>query len=153
MINDRKGRLGDQVAISTFLFLMFIIGGSIAIGAFIFYGDEYDFRSLEAGILTYNVRECIIDKRIDFIGEIDADKFYSNCGLNKEVVEGNNIIQININGKDVFSANKGKVESCRLEGAKKNVNYPRCDIKVFDLEGKKYEIITGSFQKSRRLND
>lgn len=153
MIKERKGRLGDQVAISTLLFLMFVLAGGIAIGAYIFYGDEYDFRPLEAGILNYNIRECIIDKRIDFVGDINADKFYPNCGLNKEVIEGNNIIQININGKDSFSVNKGKVESCRLEGAKKNVNYPKCDIKEFDFDGKKYEIIAGSFQNSRRLND
>lgn len=152
MIYDKKGRLGDQVAISAFLFLLFVIAGGIAVGIYIFYGDEYDFRPLEAEILNYNIRQCIFEKG-NALNWNDEDEFYALCGLNKEVIKGNDIIQIKIDGRETFSANEGKVESCKLTGARKNINYPKCVIKEFDSEGKKYELITGSFQKARRLND
>ncbi len=150
MIFNKKGKLGDQVTISIYLFLMFVIAGGIAIGAYIFYGDEYDFRPIEAEILNYNIRQCIFSNEIDWN---KGEEFFSRCGLDKETIEGSNIIQINIDNKEVHASNKGKVEECRFTGAKKNINYPKCAIKEFEFEGKKYEVVTGSFQTARRIND
>lgn len=143
---NRKGRLGDQVSIISYIFMLVFIVAGIAVGVYIFYGGEYDFKNIEAEILSLRIRECLENK------EIKWENFYDICRLNKDVLENNNFIEIDIEGKEVFSVSKGRVEECKFKGAEKNKNYAKCVEREFVKDGKKFNIIAGSIQNSRRVN-
>ena len=89
----KKGELGEQISVFMFLFLMFVIGVGIVIGVFIFFGQGYDFREVEANLLNYKIGECIKENEIteEFF---EKGNFFEKCRLNKGAVEKNNIIRI-----------------------------------------------------------
>ena len=155
---DRFGRMGDKMMFSMFLLILIIITVGIVAGVYIFYGAEYDFRQAEADILNYNIKKCIINNDIDWTNEKSKENFFDVCRLNKEVIEKNNIIKICLNSKDCVSEQKplfssgSNFEACLLEGAKGNNNFQKCTINNFMRGEKEYEIVTGSNQKSRRIN-
>ena len=154
---NRKGDVGDQINVFGFLFLILIIGVGIVIGVLIFFGKGYDFREGEAKLLNYKIKECLLKNELNkefFLG------FFQKCKLDKDVIEKNNIIRICENSEDcVFEDNKEKVlifvgsnfRACKFEGVRGNENFPKCSIQSLEKAGKKYEIITGSSQISRRL--
>jgi len=155
-MRNKRGDLGDNIMIFTYLFFMIIIGLGIVLGTYIFYGKGYDFREGEAALLNYKVRECILksDVNDDF-----GNKLYEVCGLSKEVIDKDFLLRVCKNSKDCINERDkeklligegSKFQACELEGGKENEAFPRCAIKSF-IKGKdKFEIISGSKQFSRR---
>ncbi len=94
----KKGQLGEQVLIFAFIFLMVLIGGGILIGTLIFIGSEFDFRVNEANILSYNIKNCLINEGTSWLDDLkdknNLELLYEKCNLDKEVIERNNLIKI-----------------------------------------------------------
>ena len=159
---NRRG-LGDKVHVVAFLFLIVVIGIGVAAGVFIFFGSGYDARAVEADLLNYKIRKCIMGDSL-LEGFFEKEIFFDKCKLNKKIVEENNLIRVceNANEDECIRVLEGVIdvgsnfEVCRFEGTKQNDNYPKCAIKSLekiDGEGKvrKFVVITGSNQFSRRV--
>ncbi len=152
---NRGGETGNQLMFFTFLFMLVMIGAGIVAGVLIFFGNEYDTRHIDADILNYKIRKCIIEKDFEF----SNNGFFETCLLNeKTMTDSEIIVKICIDSSDcltekdsllIFGSN---FQACGFEGVKENKAFPRCKMNSFVKEGKKYDVITGSNQKVRRLN-
>jgi len=151
MIFNKKADLGDHLMIFGFLFLVVVIAFGLMAGVYIYFGAEYDFRQVEADVLNYKIRECILSSEIDWNS---ADDFYDRCGFDKSVLEENNKIKVCkgvgdcISGASVFVLGSG-FQECGFEAAEENKNFPRCSIRSLKKEGDSYEIITAGSQLRR----
>jgi hypothetical protein len=126
-----------------------------------FFGGEYDFREVEAEMLNYRIRNCILDNNVDDLlsGE-GVGGFFEFCGLNKEVVEKWNIIKICENAEDcinsdgkLISGGENDFQQCGFKGSEKNLNLYRCSTSRIDKGEKQIEVIVGSKQRLRRGNE
>jgi len=154
-----RGQLGEQIMVFMFIFLMFVIGAGIVLGTYFFIGPEFDFRAVEADMLSYKIKDCILNDGSLFDGiKANPDLFYTKCSLNKEVIESNNAIrvcpgaaEVNIcldpnNPDAVFAV--GNYGLCDPAGSNKIVG---CSVASFsDSKGTNYVIIATSKQKIRR---
>lgn len=151
----KKGETGEQISVFMFLFLIVVIGIGIVIGVFIFFGKGYDFREVEANLLSYKIKECIKENEITK-GFFEKENFFEKCKLNKDVVEKNNIIRICSGVEDCMGVEKSLLDvgsnfqACGFKGAKKNEDYPLCAINEFSKGEKKFSVIVGSKQFARR---
>ena len=156
MKKNRRGEIGVQMMFSINLLLMIVIGGGIVFGASLFFGRGPDFRQAEADILNYKVRECVLEKGIDFEG----GKFHEVCGFNKKVLEENNGIKICIgsdnmeecieDGKPAFVlGGLGDFESCGFTG-KKAESFAKCSFESLEKEGKVYGVLIFDNQNIRK---
>ncbi len=155
-MRDKKGNLGNQISIFTYLFFLAVIAFGIYAGVYLFFGEGYDFRGVESELLAYKIKQCIIQDKFD------KEKFFAECNIDENVVRANNIIKICVDSQNCVEENKNienqgvlfsvgsNFQACLLEGAKENKNYPKCAFVNFEKEGKKFEIIAGSKQNSRR---
>jgi len=151
----KKGASGDQAGIVWFLLLAAIIGASIGFAIWIFYGSGYDFREAEANLLNYKIKECMIKNEITE-AFFDKNNFYNLCGLNKEIIEKNNLIKICdgfgedcIISKESFFIEGSNFNICGLN--EKDKSSSKCSIQNFEKDRKRYIIITASNQLSRRI--
>jgi len=145
MIN-KKAQLGEQMTFFAFLFLLIIIGLGIVAGVYIFFGSGYDFRSVDADLLNYKIRNCISNNLLD---DNFKNNFYEICKIDLKVIEDKNyIIRILADEKEFFDF--GDELQCELSA--KNINYPKCTSVNFNSNGKNIFILTGSNQQSRGAN-
>lgn len=151
----KKGATGEQASIIYFLFLALIIGVSIGFAIWIFYGSGYDFREAEANLLNYKIKECMANNEINDVF-FDKNNFYNLCGLDKKIIEKNNLIKICdgfgedcIISKDSFFIEGSNFNICSLN--KKDKSSPKCSIQNFEKDRKRFVIITASNQLSRRI--
>lgn len=148
---NRKGAIGEHISVFAFLLLLILVGVGIVGGVYIFYQSGYDARMADASLLGARARECIEEKGIETL-----DNFFEKCRLNKEKMEGINIIKICVDSKDCVSDNTGfffgsNFESCFLAGGEGNKGYSRCYLERFEIGGKRVDIIAGSKRVSRRV--
>jgi hypothetical protein len=154
MIN-RKAQSDELMLMPVILFVMLIIAIGIVAGFFLYFGNGYESRSVDASALNYKIRECFFNKQIS---DIQKDIF-STCSINKNAVESNKMffkICQNMSAEECSSSSNKIVsagsnfESCFFIGTKNNNNYPKCAIEEFYLDGNQYSIIAGSNQEMRR---
>lgn len=150
---NKKSETGNQIMFFTFLFLLVIIGVGIVTGTFIYFGDEYDTREIDAEILNYKIRNCIANR------ELNKDSFYQECVINESSISRYSLIlKVCVDSSDCareenpFVENGRNFQACNFIGAKENRNFPKCVKRTLEINGKRYEIITGSNQFSRRIN-
>ncbi len=145
---NRRGEVGSQVLFFEFLFLLIIVSIGIIAGITLFFGSEYEFRHVDAGILNLRIRECLRETEIDW--SINGD-LYVKCRLNREIVERDYTLEIeNLDLKDIVIVNKAP-ENCKFEGGKSNDNFPKCVEKESKgINGEKYRVLTGSNQKIKK---
>ncbi len=161
-----KNKKGEEKLFSIWWFLvLLIVGASVSYMTVASSSISQDIRHLEAGILYTQVENCIIKDNIlnTKIFEEDFD-FYSECDINKDVLNKNFYIGINLFFEEdlVNSTNFGKnyKEECNffLNGIEAP-NYPRCilvDEKIFYFEdgvkkGGVLEIVAGSNNDGKRI--
>lgn len=144
---NKKGDSGNQLMLIAFLFLILIISVGIFSGIALFFGSGYDGRDIDARVINFLVKECVLDRGIEGIEE----NFYSKCGIEEKVIEKGYGIKICVDKEDcvnedfIFMTGSDFV-SCGLEGTKNNLNYARCFSQKFEKEGKRIEIITKANQ-------
>ena len=150
-IRNKKGNLGNQISIFTFVFFLVIIAGGIYAGVYMFFGEGYDFRSVESELLAYRIKQCVMEDKFD------KEKFFALCDIDEKVVTANNMIKVCFNTQDCIEESKNisfsvgsNFQACMLGGAKENENYPQCAFLNFEKDGKKFEIVAGSKQNARR---
>jgi len=156
--SNRKGVLGDATMFSVFFFIILIIGGGIVGGVLIFYGGEYEFKGVEAEVLSYSVKTCLVEKGVD---ELKND-FYGVCKINEEVfLRGNKArickdisedgcLEARSTDSGVEFSTDGDFVICRLEGAEENEDYGKCDIEEIRLGDEKYLIVSISEREIKK---
>ncbi len=146
---NNRGDVSSHVMILWFAFLLVVISIGIAGGVYIFFGGEYDFRQVEAGVLNHRIGECIVS------GNFDKDNFYRGCGFDEDVLVENNKIKICKGAGDCISRSDwvfrlgSNFEVCGFDAAEKNKNFPRCAEGVYNYLGDKYVVITMGSQLRR----
>lgn len=150
-MKNRKGALGGQIlGFPVLVILMIIVGGSISYMTALFFGGSYDFRGTEADLLSYKVRNCLVDSsNID--GLLSNEGFFSGCGLDEKIIRENSIIRICKNAKNCFLDDKSfsigsDFNQCLLDGSKDNRNFYLCSTSKFERNGENFDIITGTKQ-------
>lgn len=153
---NRKGAaMGDMTMFFMFMFLLVVIGAGVVVGVLMFFGQGYDFRGVDAELLSYKIKECVL-KDSDFFSKGGGD-FFTRCKLNEKIVRENNIVKIckgegDCMDKDGVISVGSNFPSCRFEGSGDNLEYPRCDEEKFVTQsGERVWIIVGSKQVSRRV--
>lgn len=153
----KRGAVGEQLSIVYFLFLAVIIGASIAIGIWMFYGEGYDFKQAEADFLNKKIQDCILENNIneDFF---ERQNLFTTCALDEEQVKKNNIIKICdgfkedcLTSSEAFFVLGSNFNLCRIKNAGDSKGFPKCSINGIEKDRRRYVIITGSNQVSRRI--
>ncbi len=158
---NKKAALGSQIFLVVFILILIIIGGGIVLGTYLFIGDESDFRQVEAEMLNAKIRECISGADFGSLNNLNSgiDYLYQKCGLNKEVIEQNNLIRIcNRFGNDmsncisdsrlIRASSGGDFTVCGLKAA--NKKFPKCVTKELFSNGESLVVVTVSNQHLRR---
>ena len=149
---NSKGQIGEQAMFAFFIFLCFIIAVGLFTGVSIYFGGEYDFRPLEASMLSYSIKECMLTKNIDFNVK-DAEglstELFSKCSLDKTVIRNYYIVQIKDENNILFGF--GNPVLCDLKGGANNPGFPKCTADKVTINGKSIDILVGSKQQSRSL--
>jgi len=143
MIKGRRGQVSEAVDLFPFMIFLILVGGGLIAGTTIFYGEEIDYRIVEANQLADIVKNCISENGF----WVEKEKFYEHCGVSEKVLNVGHSLNVVIGGKDnvVFG---GNFKACDFEGAKRNRHYPKCAKQVFEVGGVKYEVVAGSNQWS-----
>jgi len=123
-----------------FLFLLTVIAAGIAGGIFIFYGQGYEFRQIDADILNKKVKSCLSNNEVNLE---DENEIFETCNLNKQSIEENFFIIIKTPEEDYQFGRSDEV-SCDL--AEKNKNFPVCATSTLD----DFTIKTGGNQQAKR---
>jgi len=156
-IRNKKGQTGDHVMIFPTIFLFLLIGGGIVAGVFVFFGYGYEFRQVDSDIINVEIKNCILEKGIEEI-EKDKEGIFALCNMNKGALEqGKFMIKIceGIDGEECaektgqFFQFGSNFQACLIKA--NNKNYPKCTFTNVVVNEKKYTIITGSNQQSRRI--
>lgn len=148
---NKKADIGDQAMFVWFLFMMIVVGLSVVAGVFIFFGSGYEYRDIDAGLLNSKIQDCIFNEGLFNDIEKIGEDFYKKCGFDKNSINENFIVLIkNADTENVLLQIGSNFESCFFE--KKSESFVRCSKENIYFNNKKFEIVTGSNQKSRRIN-
>jgi len=144
---NNKATLGEQTMVVLFLLNLFLIMAGIVWGVYAFFTQDYEFREADSALLTFHIKDCLIENNIPFENESQfAADFYKVCRLNKKVIEENFLVYIKFTDKE-FRAGIADLTQCAL--SEKNENFPKCTNTT--IEEKNIFIQTGSNQKSKRI--
>jgi hypothetical protein len=161
---NKKAQLGEQLMIFVFLFFLVIIGGGIIIGTYVFVGPEFDYRTTEAAILNYQIRECFLQGKLAGLDALPGDILtrkdfvFKACRINPDVANSNNLVKICIAGSEikqclgeenpVFTTG-GDFQPCGMNDPTKFLG---CSVESVMKNGKNYVVVTTSKQKIRRAS-
>tara|TARA_Y100000310_G_C20513576_1_gene730061 strand:- start:518 stop:1003 length:486 start_codon:yes stop_codon:yes gene_type:complete len=155
---NRRGALGDQAFFSVTFFIMLVIAAGVVGGTYIYFGGGYDFKAVESGGLSYEVGKCLIDEGTDDL----ENTFYEKCKIDEDVLKEGNLIRIckNLGEDECLEAEESDLGVefnvgsnfviCKLEGAKENKNFGKCDVKTVSVEGDDYVVIVMSNREIKR---
>ena len=148
---NRKGT-GSAMMFFPFFVIALIIGVGIFWGVKVFYGQGYDFRQAEADILIGEVRDCFLKTENNFFDD-DFD-IYQECRFNKNVIEdGKHLILIRdfteVEQKRFIVGVLDYQNQCFFKAAEGSRDFPKCAVFNVTKQGKEFEILVGSAQKSK----
>jgi len=138
---NKKAQSGEMMIILWFFFLLSLIGLGIATGSYLFFGQEYEFRQIEADILNNKISECFLDNNID-TDEIET-QLYSVCAINKNVIDKEYSILILLDDIEIYDFHYDKTQ-CALSDL--NKYFSKCSSSTIIKNNLKYTILTGSNQ-------
>lgn len=149
-MQNRRGSSENYVLIFAFVFLLVLIFGGIWAGTTVYFGEGYDFRKVDAEVLNYLIRKCILERDLEMqFKEKSITGFYEICSLNEEIIAEGNNFRISVNGEEkIFTG--GDFEQCDFKG--RTSKFPECSRHEIDLEGKMIKVETLSMRESRRVN-
>ncbi len=146
---NKKAQTGNALfGIITFLILLIIFGVGLAAGIYMFFGQDYDFRQIDAELLNAKISSCLKVNQLAFQEKTTAptDEFYEKCDLNKNVIEENFALLITLNEKEKLRWKD--IALCALN--EKNKNFPVCESSEFTTSQGTFKIITGANQQIKR---
>jgi len=150
-MNNKKAEIGTQLMFFLFIFVLLLTGIGIVAGVTIFFGREYDFREIDAKILSYKIIKCLEKNKIE-----KGDAFLKSCGIKEETIGEEIFLKVCINSENcLIETDKNKIifvkgknfQLCGFKGAKRNKNYPICIERTFEKLKDEYEIVSASNNK------
>ncbi len=143
---NKRGALGEQLHIITFLFLLIVAGLGIVAGVFLFFGEGYDFKVTAGEIFVNNLGECFLENAelIVNINNLGSDEekrnlIYSECELDGKVVEDSFLYSIS----DLIRF--GLDDTICLTQKEKI-----CAGRIIEINGKNYRILAKSIKEIER---
>lgn len=148
-LSNKKAQGGDITMIFAFMFLLIIIGTGIVAGLASFFGAEYDYRKIDAQLLNYKITKCLQENKINFGQEPELIKqqIYEKCQLNKNSLEQNFYLKIQIPDKPTIKLGRGDNTQCELQ--KLNTNFPVCIDHTLTINNQQITIQSGSKLKTQ----
>jgi len=141
---NRKGDSGDWVNFGGFFLICLVLGGGIALGIVIFFGEGYNFKQAESEILFDSVRDCFLER--DFFDEAFN---FSMCGIDEGVLRKDRLVLVsNLENGEEYSIG---VRSYEVECDLNIEERPYCSSEEVVKGGERFLIITGSGADSRRI--
>jgi len=141
---SKKAQAGNILMSFWFFFLLTIISVSISIGVIIYFGEEYDFRQVDANTLNEKILSCLEKNEINFE---ENENFFETCSLNEKVLNESYFIFIKKNNDRIFELGPGDTTRCAL--ADKNIKFPRCTNSTIIKDEDKFFIQVGASQQRR----
>jgi len=148
----KKGAVaGSGLLFFVFFLMMILIGAGIAGGVWAFYGQGYDFRATESGVLFDKVLDCFFDEGNEFFEE-EFD-IYESCRFNENVLSKNHLVLVKgvSDGEEFFVGVRDFETQCFLDARFKNLALPLCVESKVVKNNLEYEILIGSSQDSRKV--
>jgi hypothetical protein len=157
---NTRAQSGNIILFVGLLAVLIVIGVGITAGVAVFFGQENDFREVDANALHEKVKTCLYEKTPELTspipGELGKD-FFEQCKINEQVVKDNLLIIIHAPNGKTYEQGRGDETQCNLSS--KNQYFPICvkstlSKKILTNDGRSdatvdYIIITGSSQNSR----
>ena len=146
-----KLKKADERYLSIWMFMVWIVIGIALIWeVIIFYSEQADVRYYEADMLGGRVLDCL---SLKFTSQTSFD-IYSECGLNKDVIENSGSYYLSfsvkekVSGKETLSFGVGPSSwavQCEYQKVRKKVekNFPQCSYRTLEYmgeDGKTYEL-------------
>jgi hypothetical protein len=151
MIFSFNRRGGEAGIFIMFLALSILTIMGIVIMKFNLDRDGYDYREQEADLLLSEVEDCLTDLGGEGFFAENFD-FYTECKINKNVLEnGNYLVKIS-EGERVFHKGfEGLEVECGLKGLEKRKDVAKCSPDDIIIDGKSFKIVVASKQIARRV--
>lgn len=144
----KRGRVGNQLSLFSFLLLLLIVGGGIVGGIALYYGAGTDYRSQESAFIASLIERCFLRGVFN--------ETLASCGLDTRLSQQNRY-QIAVCEGVCFIASPQYVlyhgdspETCRLI-TKDSATYPKCVERAFTFQGKAYQIVVGTNYRGRTV--
>ena len=145
----KKGT-GEALMFFAFIFLILIIGAGLVWGTSSFYGRDYEFRHIEAELLAEHTLKCF--KQREFFTQ--GFDIYSECGLNKDVVENGKYLiyfESKEDGNKKFTLGVLDYKNqCSFLGSRSNDDFPKCVNGTTSLGDEEFYYVFGSDQNKQR---
>ncbi|HEB47020.1 MAG TPA: hypothetical protein ENI22_00955 [Candidatus Pacearchaeota archaeon] len=132
----------DKIISVYWFAILFIVAAAIVYMVFVFYGEPYDVRELEANALTNHVADCLVLDtgflKEEFLNEESGENFLEECNLNfntEDVYKWNEQGQYYLNIEfikeeslvfDISEGNKNLISSCGIEKEIEDENLAKC---------------------------
>lgn len=142
-MKNKMDKCGTDKVMSVYWFtILFIVASAIIYMVFIFYGEPYDIRELEANALTNHVADCLSQAgylREDILGNEDfKNNFLESCNLDLEVEDihnwreqGQYYLGVELFHDDnlvleISEGNKNLISSCGIEKEVEEERLAKC---------------------------
>ena len=153
---SKRGVLGDQIMVISFIAIVIMIGGAVVLGGIIFFGEPFDYKRVSSELLISQISFCV-SQNPSVIEDLKKDPlvFYDKFMLNYELVKDNAKIKICEDSLDCSEENGDKVifqegsdfVVCGLIGLRSNPSALKCAQKNIYAGGKKYNLLAATKQK------
>lgn len=148
-----KNRRGEKVISVYWFAILFIVAAAVVYMVFIFYGQPYDVREIEADMLTSRISDCLSEGGYLIKENLVTDNFLQNCNLNfntedsygwgeQEQYYFKAEVKNFADGVLIFDVAKGNPNLKDFCG-KEDSSFPACvetEVYSVDKEGNQYEI-------------
>ncbi len=165
----KMNKKGGEKLLSIWWFLVLaIVGTSIVVAVWIFYGAGVDTRGVEAELLANKVLGCFSQEGYlpkDFLS--NNFSVFDSCGLSKTAFDVNGPFYFRVSffdssgnklREDVFGGNRGYETDCAIASASTAARFPVCTKKnetgLYYMNGikqAKIEVLAGSNQEGKKF--
>lgn len=140
---NKKANAGDWMLFIPLLLTMIITSMAVIVMIYFFFGEGYDFRSIDSASLNFKISNCL-EKNPAIT---TSEEIFEKCSLNKEVIERDYLILIKENEFYKIKIGRGDETECALSD--KNPEFLKCTTSKIISNGKEIILITGTTQDSR----
>jgi hypothetical protein len=146
-MNKKAMSVGDMTSMVVLFILFVLVAGGIAFSFSLSFEEDYDFREIDAKLLSERLADCVSSNVLD---DSFKNNIYSLCSLDKESFGEFRQFKICIDSLNCLVDNTAFIlegsnfEICELNLAEKNQEQFICFPSEFNLNGKKIQIITKS---------
>ena len=90
LLMKRMNKRADKIISVYWFAILFIVAAAVVYMVAVFYGEPYDVRKIEAGILTNRISDCLSEGGYLILENLNKEDFMERCNLNFDVEDDYN---------------------------------------------------------------